>query len=282
MIEIRPMDESYLHLTCLHAGPVDTRSYRAPPDPLPGGHPPLPWDDDTLRRVLATYRQQGIGHPRPAAFQWEMIRRYGTCALLAWDGPLVVGHVRFFPAAVARLLVEGEPDPSPVLTLPPEEDAHSLWVQCVMTCRPYVARVDCPALPADGVGDQGPAALTDADGRRRFRTVEEAGARRGVGQALVRELIAWAQAHGWRRIVKLAHCDLDWFYGIMGGGGKAFWEKAGFRVAEAVQWRPFVLSAEFAPIVEAQRRAAGMTEEEVWTWYWMVWEELDEAASTVL
>ena len=49
MIEIRPMDEDYLHLTCLHEGPIDTATFEPPADPLPGGHSPHPWTDTASR-----------------------------------------------------------------------------------------------------------------------------------------------------------------------------------------------------------------------------------------
>ena len=82
----------------------------------------------------------------------------------------------------------------------------------------------------------------------------------------------WPQQHKWRRIVKVAHCDLDWFYGIQGGGGKAFWEKASFKVLGTFYKRAFGLGEDFTAIVRPQMVEKGMTEEEVWTWYRMAYE----------
>ena len=79
-------------------------------------------------------------------------------------------------------------------------------------------------------------------------------------------LVAWAREHEWRRIVKIAHGDLDCFYGILGGGGKSFWEKAGFVVADAFyQWpQP---PDDFRALVLPQAKQTGVTEREAWTWY---------------
>jgi GNAT superfamily N-acetyltransferase len=240
------MDENYLHLTCLHGRAADTARFEPPADPLPGEHPPLPWSDEMLREVIASYREHRIGHPRPAPFMGEMIRRYGTCAILAWEGQHVTGHIRFYPMEVARLLAPGEPDPSPVLdcrfACEPAADEGTLWVQCVTTSRPY----------------------TDAAGAR------ETGARQGIGRKLAEALVAWARERGWARVVKVAHCDLDWFYGIQGGGGKAFWLKSGFHVADTLHNRPWEPDAEAKAIIEAQMNENGMTERDVWTWYKMV------------
>lgn len=110
-----------------------------------------------------------------------------------------------------------------------------------MTCRPYVSSEDA----------------------------KKANARKGIGLELVQRLIYWAREQGWKRIVKVAHCDLDWFYGIQGGGGKAFWEKAGFKVVGSFHKRAFDLPEQHKTIVKSQMVEKGMTEQEVWTWYRM-------------
>lgn len=271
MIEIKPMDETYLHLKCLHGGPVDTTSFEPPPDPLPGGHPPHPWSDETVREIATKYRENRISHPRPATFMREMIRRYGTCAILAWEEQKVVGHLRFLPMKVARMV--WDPDPSPILdctmACKPEEDEGTLWVQCVMTCQPYVAASSNSASATVPAGNHGPVVVTTASGKQHFRTAEEAGARKGIGLKLVHGLIDWARDHKWRRIVKVAHCDLDWFYGIQGGGGRSFWEKAGFKILGTFYKQAFGLPEDFTTIVQPQMVEKGMTEEEIWTWYQM-------------
>jgi GNAT superfamily N-acetyltransferase len=181
-------------------------------------------------------------------FAREMMLRYGTCAFLAWDGPRVVGHLRFYPMKVARLIADSQTDPSPLLdctaACDPDDDDGTLWVQCVMTSAPY----------------------------RSSREVRKVGARRGVGLQLVRGLIEWARGSGWKRIIKVAHCDLDWFYGVQGGGGRAFWEKAGFKVGGTFYIRAWEFSPDAWTIVQAQMTEKGLTEKDIWTWYRMVYE----------
>jgi len=262
MVEIKPMEEDYILITCLHQGPVDTATWKPSWNIDPSALPPHPWSDDTLRDLVAGHRWITHGNfERPAGreFMREMIQRYGTCALLAWEGQTVVGFTRFYPMKIGRLAVEGhagefEPVLDCTLACSPEEDEGTLWVQCVMTCRPYA-------------GSQ-PAIMPTHEGRTRFPGAQEAGARKGLGLALARAVIPWAREHGWKRIVKVAHCDLDFFYGIWGGGGKAFWEKAGFTSIGTV-YRPYEMSEESLAVLRSQMAEKGMTEEEVWTFHRM-------------
>jgi len=251
MSRINPMDESYILITCLHDGPVDTTKW------VPSWHvdaselPPHPWSNETIRELADRYpmiSHGGRGAEPQREFMREMIQRFGTCALLAWEEQKVVGLVRFYPMEVARLIAKSHTQGfSPVLNCnlacEPEEDEGRLWAQCVMTCAPY----------------------SDSEGAR------GSGARKGLGLRLAGALVSWARENGWKRIVKVAHCDLDWFYGIQGGGGRTFWEKVGFK-AEREFYHRFDLSEEHGAIVEAQMRKKGMTENEVWTWYRMVCE----------
>ena len=69
----------------------------------------------------------------------------------------------------------------------------------------------------------------------------------------------------------MAHCDLDWLYGIQGGGGKGFWEKAGFKVGSSFYKQGWNFAGEDKALVEAQMAEKGMTEKGVWTWYRMVY-----------
>ena len=91
-------------------------------------------------------------------------------------------------------------------------------------------------------------------------------------RSLARGLVAWARDHGWARIVALANADLDCFYGTCGGGGKAFWEKAGFEVVGTLRPDKSFWGEYWTDIIERQRKDKGMTAEEVWTWYRMAYE----------
>ena len=251
MIEIKPMDESYILVDCLHHGPVDPSSsprrveneWQDAPD-----LPPHPWSDETIAQLAKEYK--GISHGWAGdpgrEFMREMILRYGTCAILVWEGQKGIGHLRVYPMSVSRLLKQTDPSPvlDSTLACKLEEDEGTLWVQCVMTCPPY----------------------EDSEG------ATQAGARKGIGLKLVRALIPWAKEQGWKRIVKVAHCDLDWFYGIQGGGGKGFWEKAGFKIVGTFYKQAWEFDGNHKSVVQAQMTEKGMTEEDIWTWYLMAYD----------
>jgi GNAT superfamily N-acetyltransferase len=252
---IQPMTECYIHLDCLHDGPVDLSS---PPSRKPElwqsapNLPPHPWSDEVLIDVARQYDHisEGWRGEPSLEFMREMISRYGTCAILAWTERRVVGQLRFYPLDIAQLLASADPmkQSAPAFSaFRFQPDACTLWVQCVMTTKPYL-------------------------------TVEEARqvhARMGVGQALVRGLITWARERDWQRVVKYAHADIVAMYGQYGGGGKAFWEKAGFQVIgrypdeRVEEW--ITQSPEWRTIVESQAQRQGIPIKDVWTWYAMAY-----------
>ena len=253
MIEIKSMDEGDIHIDCMHHGPVDPAS---PPRRVEKewqdapNLPAHPWSDETIVDLAKTYRRisEGWAGDPCREFMREMILRHGSCAMLAWEDGKIVGHLRFYPLTVAQLLVHASPENQGLLiedgATAFEPDPETLWVQCGMTCKPY----------------------------EKPEEAKKAGARKGVGLKLARALIAWAKEHGWKRIVKQAHSDLDCFYGTCGGGGKAFWEKAGFEVVGTLRPDKSFWGDYWTDIIERQRKEKGMTAEEVWTWYRMAYE----------
>ena len=264
MIDIRPMDEGYILPRCLHDGPIDATAERAP-EPVEPDLPPHPWSDDVISAVAAKHRgwiTHG-GDPPSREFMREMIQRHGTCALLAWEGTMVVGFMRFYAMGIARLVAEHRSKaPEGVLdctlACAPEEDEGTLWVQCVMTSRPYTGWSE-PALPSGKPHSWS-------------ATAREAGARKGLGLGLARAMISWARERGWKRLIKVAHCDLDFFYGQWGGGGKRFWEKAGFKAIGTVHQPEQWSNPDDLRVLQAQAAQKGMTEEEVWTLHRMGYE----------
>ena len=261
MIEIRSMDENYVHIDCLHDGPVDPRL-----PPTRGQHwidapdlPPHPWSDETIVELAGKYDRISEGWTGDPAreFMREMIQRYGTCAILAWEEGKVVGQLRFYPLTIAQLLVQADSEKQRLVrgvgAMVFEADPGTLWVQCVMTSVPFVGREDA------------------VDGELRFPSMERAGARKGTGLKLVQGLISWAREHGWKRIVKQAHADLDYMYGIFGGGGRALWEKARFRVI-GTHSHGWASDDSARAIVERQRKEKGISQKEAQTWYHMMYE----------
>jgi GNAT superfamily N-acetyltransferase len=262
MVEIKPMDESYILWDCLHDGPVD------PGIPVPGGHdtwvyasdlPPHPWSDETIAQLAKEYQRLSEGGEGDASveFMREMIQRYGTCAMLAWENEKVVGFLRFYPLSIAQLLVRADSRKQHLVqetgAMAFEADPEALFVQCVMTARPFWGS----ERMEDGKGHTAP-------------SMAEAGARKGLGLRLAAGLIPWAREHGWKRILKQAHPDLDYFYGQFGGGGKAFWTKAGFKVIGTLEHERY--GYYLMDVIESQRKAKGMSKDEVWTWFLMAYE----------
>lgn len=252
MLEIKPMDESYILIDCMHNGRVDSSS---PPRRVEKEWqdatdlPAHPWDDKIIAELAKRYRRISEGWAGDPAreFMREMIQRYSTCAILAWEEQKVVGFLRFYPLNMAQLVAENggeQKHPIAAAAMRFDPDSAALWVQCVMTCTPY----------------------------EELERAKKAGARKGTGLKLAQALVSWAKRHGWKRIVKQAHADLDCFYGTCGGGGKAFWEKAGFKVIGTFREDKNLWGGYWTDIIERQRNAKGMSEEEVWIWYRMAYE----------
>lgn len=262
MVEIRPMGEDYILPRCLHDGPIDAAITQAC-ETADLHLPPHPWSDETIRDLVAENPDFGLcdaGEGFPAEFMREMIQRYGTCALLAWEEQKVVGFIRFYPMEVARPVGErarGQVEPilDPTLACGPAQDDAALWVHCVMTCPPYTGLVENPP----------PEVKADPN----FRSAHDVGGRKGIGLRLAKALVPWARERGWKRIIKVAPCDLDVFYGIWGGGGRAFWEKAGFTSIGTIH-KPQDWSGEILDILRAQMSEKGMSESDVWTFHRMV------------
>ena len=256
MIEIKPMDESYIQMDCLHFGAMDSTSpprrdglWQEAPD-----LPPHPWSDETIAEVAGKYKRitEGWSGDPAREFMREMIRRYGSCAMRAWDDKMIVGFLRFYPLAITQLVAKAggeKKQPAAFGSLNLEPDPEALRVQCVMTARPYVGAC--------------------AEGK--CVSMAESGARKGTGLKLARGLVAWAGENGWKRIVATARADLDCFYGITGQAGKTFWEKAGFRVIETT-YDEWPKDDDWKAGVERQAEAKGMSKEDAWTEFRMACE----------
>lgn len=258
VVKIKPMDKSYIHVACMHYGPVDPLS-----PPRPGDEeletpdlPAHPWSDETIVELAKQHWQgcEGWGGDPAREFMREMIQRYGTCAMLAWEERKVVGLLRFYPLTVAHLLAQASPDRLQLVAAGAskfEPDPDTLWVQCVMTCRPYVSSTE------GTLGDRHSPSMADA------------GARKGTGLKLVQGLIAWARERGWKRIVTTTNADLDCFYGIIGKAGRAFWEQAGFQVV-GTHYAEWPKEDDWEATVGSQAREKKMSKEKAWTVYHMV------------
>lgn len=255
MLQIKPMDEHYLPPTCLHNGPIDPV---VNPDVCMVGQEGVsahPWTDEVLVELAAKHGDLTCS-PWKAAnheFYREMTQRFKACQMLAWEEGHVVGTLPFFPVPILQLLKPAWFDLGKYGL--EADQTQSLMVRCVMTARPYFGSLSTASREHLGTNPS--------------NTPEESGARRGVGQKLVQGLIDWARAQGWKRILANAHADIDYAYGLYGSGGKAFWEKAGFRVVQSER-RPTPESESWRAIVETQAKERGISVDAAWTWYSMM------------
>jgi ribosomal protein S18 acetylase RimI-like enzyme len=80
--------------------------------------------------------------------------------------------------------------------------------------------------------------------------------RRGIGTDLARELIAWAEPHGWRAIEARAYHDIDVLYANTGQAGLRFWQRLGFQLAITHTEHPF--RGEFLETMRRQAQEAGL------------------------
>ncbi len=86
-ITYTPMTGPLLLWRCLHGGPLSLENVDGPPP-----DPRMPWEALRARNLLLLEK---------------LTRTYGACAMLAWEGDLAVGMLRFYPKAVATLPVMG-------------------------------------------------------------------------------------------------------------------------------------------------------------------------------
>jgi hypothetical protein len=192
-VVIEPMTEKFILWRCLHGGSLSRDTI----DQWSSADK-MPWD---------RYRERNI------PLLVKITRTYGACAIIARDGDKIVGHLRFYPKAVCDTEGAGGP--------------------CLQQ--------DHPAGPADDFADSdfpAPAKIEDKTlvvhcmmtGSPQQK--ENPYQRKGIGTRMVRFLIEWAKANGWKRIEADSFEDIPIIYEITGSAGHTFWEKTGFYLVD--------------------------------------------------
>lgn len=249
-ITIEPMTEDFILWRCLHSGPLSKQTM----EQYPGKE----------GQIVNFKKIRGINIP----LLKKLIKTYGTCAIVARDGDEIIGVLRFYPKAVmdmekaGYMCLQQDHPAGPVEDLiyeqlPPLEQIEdkTLKVHCIMTCRPYVGNKETEVL-----GEH-------------YLSKTDVGARKGIGLKLALALIDWARQQGWKKLEVTTFADLDIFYGVTGDAGKSFWKKAGFKVQCT---RP--MSREDWPdenalaLIDAQAKAAGLSQKDAWSFYEMTCE----------
>ena len=217
-VVIEPMSKDFIVWRCLHSGPLSKESIeKLPPEPFV--------DFEKLRA-------------RNIPLLNRLIETYGTCAILAKDGDLVVGTLRFYPKMffpdenlMGFCLQQGPPygpsQDSVEREFPPLQDIQdkTLEVHCMMT---------------------GPFCQKDNPYRRK-----------GIGTRMARELIRWAKEKGWEASEATAYEEVEFMYANFGAAGRSFWEKLEFRmVSKGIET---ALEGEILKTMQQQVVALGLT-----------------------
>ncbi len=218
-IAVEPMGPDLLAWRCLHGGAMTAEGLDRPP-----ADPPLDWTALRARNV-----------PLLEA----LTSAYGACAVLAREGPRVVGTLRFYPRAVWDAA-----------------GSTGFCLQQEFPCGPPADLARTP-LPA-------PAELPDRTLAIHCLAVGRPGAaddpyrRRGLGTRMVDALVAWARPRGWRAIEADTYLDLPTLYAISGSAGRAFWEGVGFRAVRTGVQPELQGDGDFPRMLRAEAEARGI------------------------
>lgn len=218
---VEPMREDFLLWRCLHGGPVSAENIG---DPAP--HPVIDWPSVRARNLPLLRK---------------LIRTYGACAIVAWDGAEIVATLRFYPKALCSFGAGGaafclqQPHPAG-----PADDLVGRAFPSLQELTDKTVFVHCLMI------------VSPKDEPARYR-------RQGLATRLARELVLWAKGKGWHAIEANAYEEIPLLYNIAGVAGKRFWEKLGFAVV-ATDTEPG-MSGEILEAVRRDAIAAGIPAE---------------------
>lgn len=219
-VVVEPMTEEFILWRCLHDGPLSCKTIDVWPK--------------TYTMLLERYRDRNVPLLR------KLIQTYGTCAIVARDGEMVVGQLRFYPKVICAM-----------------ENAGWLCLQ-----------QNPPAGPADGFADNDfpePAAIEDKTLSVHClmtgsdQQAENPYQRKGIGTRMAETLIQWAGANGWEHIEAEALEDIPLVYDVT--TGYTFWEKLGFHIADRHPHPDLQGQDEFVQKLEEQAKAVGISPE---------------------
>jgi GNAT superfamily N-acetyltransferase len=221
-VVIEPMTEEFIVWRCLHDGPLSRKTIDQWPK--------------TYATLLEYYRDRNVPLLR------KLIRTYGTCAIVARDGEMVVGQLRFYPKVLCAM-----------------EDAGWLCLQ-----------QDHPEGPADGFADNDFPELAAIEDKTlsvhcmmtgSSLQAENPYQRKGIGTRMARTLIQWAGANGWEHIEADAFDEIPGIYELTGSTDYMFWEKLGFYIADRHPHPHLEGQDEFVEKLEELAKAAGISPE---------------------
>jgi len=191
-VVIVPMSRDFVVWRCLHGGPLSREDLEACPSDLS-----VDWPTRRAKNVPLLEK---------------LIDTYGTCAMLARDGDVIVGLVRFYPKWLFEWTGAG------------------LCMQQCYPAGPNAELVDVPFPPLAELADKALSVhcMTTGSPLQASNPYQ----RKGLASQMVEVLIDWAGEHGWIGIAATACEEAEILYANSGAASMAFWEKLGFRLVE--------------------------------------------------
>jgi GNAT superfamily N-acetyltransferase len=220
-VVVEPMTEEFILWRCLHDGPLSCKTI----DVLP----------KTYAMLLERYRDRNVPLLR------KLMQTYGTYAIVARDGEMIVGQLRFYPKVVRAMhggylcLQQGPPEG------PADEFADNDF--------PEPAAIEDKTLSVNCL-------MTGSSHR-----AENPYQRKGIGTRMAEALIQWAGANGWEHIEADALEELPLVYDVT--PGYKFWEKLGFHIADRYPHPVLQGQDEWLSKLEEQAKAVDISPERV-------------------
>ncbi len=160
-MKIVPMDKDSVLARCIHCGPFS------------------PANIEEMRSSEPALSKAQFGRNRQ--FLKRVIDVYGSCAMLAMDGDLVVAHARFYPQAICDQQPFCCQDP----TYPITQEMVEMDLPTLQNRDDRILRIDCFLVNADYRG-------------------------RGISHALIEAILDWAKEHDWKAVRASATHDNYW------------------------------------------------------------------------
>ncbi len=187
-MKIVPMNKEFVLYRCLHGGLLSPSNIEQKSRHVPG----LPEEQINRNRLFLT----------------RLIDTYGSCAMLAMDGDMVVGHVRFYPDIICELLGTRDiccQDPGAAIT---EGMVDMAMPQMESISDPKIM-IHCWLI------------------HKEYRY-------RGISHLLLQGMLRWAQKHGWQAVRASAAVNDPWVASQACTLMLRTYEKHGFKKYETV------------------------------------------------
>ncbi len=160
-MKIVPMDKAFVLSRCIHCGPLSAANI----EEMRSSKPALSEEQFERNRQFLT----------------RVIDAYGSCAMLAVEGDLVVAHARFYPQSICDQHQFCCQDP----TYPITQEMVEMDLPTLENRDERILRIDCFLVHKDYRGQ-------------------------GLSHALLEGILEWAKEHDWKAVRAYAAVDNYW------------------------------------------------------------------------